>query len=194
MQLYKREGNELRFACPACNADNKRSLAVHTTKGFTCYGTSKRTKGNDAVALVAHVRGVSQYEAGSLLEEHFFHSAPRADSTSELEGRRESQAPLDYLEHSHPVAEMLGLSAATLEALGGGYAPKGTMAARLLIPLRLEDGRLMGYLGIATKEEQSPLLSFPKNLEERCTSAKSEPAPSAEPTPEELRKLFRIVS
>jgi hypothetical protein len=57
----------------------------------------------------------------------------------------------------------------------------------------MDDGRLVGYLGIATSEDQEPLLRFPKNLEERCTSAKSEPKPEAA-QPDQLRKLFRVVS
>jgi hypothetical protein len=41
--------------------------------------------------------------------------------------------------------------------------------------------------------EQEPLLLFPKNLEELCTSApKIEEPPSG--TPDELRKLFRVVA
>lgn len=193
LKLYKREGAQLRFPCPACGGDNKRALSINPDTGFQCFaGRQKVNKGTDAVALVAHVRGISQYDAGRLLQEHFLHTSPSAGASA-LDGRREPlQAPLDYLEHSHQVADLLGLSAATLEALGGGYAPKGTMAGRLLIPLRMEDGRLCGYLGIATREDQEPLLKFPANLEAVCTSkpaAKEEPKPQ----PDQLRKLFRVV-
>lgn len=205
LKLYKREGVQLRFRCP-CGGDNQRGLSVHPDNGFTCFESKK--SGTDAVALVAHVRTISQYEAGRLLEEHFFPSrtAPKAHSAPspakvEPDGRR-GFSPLGYLETSHPVAEMLGLSAATLDALGGGYAPKGTMISRLLIPLRMESGRLVGYLGIATKEEHAPLLLFPDNLEHRCLEdeprseqPKEEAAPEpATPSPDALRKLFRVVA
>lgn len=196
LKLYKREGDQLRFPCPACGGDNKRALSIHPQQGFRCFAGNK--KGSDAVALVAHVRSVSQYDAGRLLQDHFVDTRKmeeRAPSPAkaEPEGRGESLQSLDYLVHEHPVADMLGLSAATLEALGGGFAPKGTMAGRLLIPLRMEDGRLCGYLGIATKEDQEPLLRFPDNLEERCT-AKPKVEVVEKPQPDQLRKLFRVVS
>lgn len=189
LKLYKREGQQLRFPCPSCGGD-KRALSVNMDAGFRCFESGKH--GSDAVALVAHVRSVSQYDAGRLLEEHFL-KAQRAPSAAKAEpdGRGELQA-LDYLVHEHLVAEMLGLSAATLEAMGGGYAPRGTMAGRLLIPLRMNDGALVGYLGIATKEDQEPLLRFPDNLEERCT-AKPKVAVAEKPQPDQLRRLFRIV-
>jgi hypothetical protein len=184
----KREGEQLRFACPGCKSDDPRSLSINPTKGFRCFESNK--SGTDAVALVAHVRNISQYEAGLLLQDEFLSAgAEKAPSAAQAGG--ELQA-LDYLVHEHPVAEMLGLSAATLKALGGGYAPRGTMAGRLLIPLRMEDGRLTGYLGIATKEDQEPLLKFPANLEEQCTS-KQVKATEQKQQPEELRKLFRVV-
>jgi hypothetical protein len=195
LKLYKREGDQMRFACPACGGDDKRALSINPEKGFRCFEGNKT--GTDAVALVAHVRGISQYDAGRILQDHFLSGqkparAPSAASSA-LDGRREPlQAPLDYLVHEHPVADLLGLSAATLEALGGGYAPKGTMAGRLLIPLRMEDGRLVGYLGIATKEDQEPLLRFPDNLEERCT-AQPKVEVEEKPQPDQLRKLFRVV-
>lgn len=185
----KREGDQLRFACPACNDGNKRALSINPAKGFQCFAGKK--SGNDAVALVAHVRNISNYDAGKLLEDRFLAKpaarAPSAASTASGGRREPLQTPLDYLEHTHPVADLLGLSAATLEALGGGFAPKGTMSGRLLIPLRMPDGALVGYLGIATSEDQEPLLLFPKNLEERVTTK------TATDTPENLRKLFRVV-
>lgn len=194
LKLYKKEGEQLRFPCPACGGDNKRALSIHPVNGFRCFASTK--KGSDAVALVAHVRRIAQYDAGRLLEDHFLGErredrAPSPARKAEPDGGGELRA-LDYLEPEHPVADMLGLSAATLQALGGGFAPRGTMAGRLLIPLRMNDGSLVGYLGIATKEEQEPLLRFPDNLEERCTSARTEN--SRTQSPDHLRKLFRVVS
>lgn len=197
LKLTKREGNQLRFACPSCGGDNKRALSINADTGFQCFaGRQKVNKGTDAVALVAHVRGISQYDAGRLLQDHFLgreveERAPSAAHKAEPDGGGELQA-LDYLEHEHPVAEMLGLSAATLEALDGGYARRGTMAGRLLIPLRLPSGVLAGYCGIATRDDQQPLLLFPKNLEEKCTAAPKQEV-EAKPAPDKLRALFRVV-
>ena len=117
----------------------------------------------------------------------------------EQEDRREQLRALDYLVHEHPVIEVLGLSAVTMEALGGGFAPRGTMLGRVCIPLRMEDGTLVGYLGIATREDMAPLLQFPKNLEKRCLDtlngdATPDAEPEQKPEPDNLRKLFRVVS
>lgn len=185
--LYKKEGEELRLRCPICSGDKEgsthnRGLAIHPDKGFTCHISGK--KGTDAVALVAHVRGISQYDAGAMLQAHFLKGDVPRETTDVLK-------PLDYLETSHPVADMLGLTPATLEALGGGYAPRGTMAERLLIPLRLPDGTLVGYAAIATKIDQE-VLKFPANLEAMCSKKPEASKKSA--GPDELRKLFRLVS
>ena len=200
----KWEKGEMRFACPACGEDDKkRALAVHPTDGFTCYAArgkgfpKNKCSGNDATALVAHVRGISNYDAGHQLEVHFFGGpearAPDPPDKAEPDGTGEPLEPLTYLVPEHEVVELLGLSAATLKALGGGYAPKGTMIGRLLIPLRMEDGRLVGYLGIATKADQEPLLRFPDNLEARCVTSAPPAAAPEKPAPDALRKLFRVV-
>ena len=34
------------------------------------------------------------------------------------------------------------------ELVGAGYAPRGTMKGNVLIPIRLKDGFLIGYVGI----------------------------------------------
>jgi hypothetical protein len=191
----KREGDQLRFACPACKGSDKRALSINVeTDKFRCFSWDKG--GTDATALVAHVKGCSQSEAAKMLKEHFLSDTkpstspkPRRESVADEERSEPSSdalRPLDYLEVSHPVIEMLGLTEAACEALGAGYAKKGTMAGRICIPLRLPDGTLTGYLGIATKPDMSPLLLFPKNLEERCK-------PEEKPQPDELRKLFRVV-
>ena len=81
---------------------------------------------------------------------------------------------------------MLGLTEDACTALGAGYAPKGTMAGRICIPLRLDTGELVGYFGIATKPDMAPLLLFPKNLEARARKPEKR-------EPDEMRKLLRVV-
>jgi hypothetical protein len=69
---------------------------------------------------------------------------------------------------------------------------QGVDAGARGVPLRLPDGTLVGYMGLATSADQAPLLLFPKNLDDRCAAPvvpKEEPKPKAE----ELRKLFRVV-
>lgn len=190
----KREGDQLRFLCPACKGHDKRALSVNITRDlFKCFTANKG--GTDATALVAHVKGYSQSDAAKMLADHFLTKTSTAPKTRRQDTVAEAERldnttlqPLDYLEASHPVIEVLGLSETAMEALGGGFAPRGTMAGRILIPLRMPDGALVGYLGIATKEDQSPLLLFPNNLDERCKPV------TERAEPDQLRKLFRVVS
>jgi hypothetical protein len=181
--------NQLRGPCPACKGD-PRALAINTDKqGFYCHA---RSKGGDVIALVAHVRNTSQRDAGVFLQEHFG-GGTQTPETKAPETAQNALQPLDYLETDHEVIELLGLTVEACEALGAGFAPKGTMAGRVLIPLRLSDGTLVGYFGVATREDQSPLLAFPKNLAERC---QVKTAPAAEPVKvpaDQLRKMLRVV-
>ena len=200
------QGTQWRYQCPACRGGDKRSLSINISdnKGFGCFvgavGKHPKVKGNDATSLVAHVRGITQRDAAEMLHEHFC-SASRSVPVSSPKppARREESkglAALDYLEAEHEVLDLLGVSEASALALGAGFAPRGTMAGRILIPLRLPNGILCGYLGIATKEDMAPLLLFPKNLEAMCLNAaqveeRAEEEPK--PQPDELRKMFRVV-
>ena len=198
------QGTQWRYQCPACRGGDKRSLSINISdnKGFGCFvgavGKHPKVKGNDATSLVAHVRGITQRDAAEMLHEHFC-SASRSvpvSSPKPLTRTEESKglAALDYLEAEHAVLDLLGISSASCRALGAGFAPRGTMIGRILIPLRLETGKLVGYLGIATKADQAPLLLFPKNLESMCLEEVEAEEPADEqPAPDELRKLFRVV-
>jgi hypothetical protein len=69
------------------------------------------------------------------------------------------------------------------------------MLGRICIPLRLPDGTLCGYLGIATKPDQAPLLKFPPNLADFCGAGGTEKEAEQEPpkSKDELRRLLRVV-
>jgi DNA primase len=180
--LTMKGNQQLRGPCPVCKGD-PRALAINIDKqGFYCHS---RSKGGDVIALTAHVRGTSQREAALFLQDHFgaeTKPAPKAHQTAQ-----DALQPLDYLETDHEVIELLGLSVAACEALGAGFAPKGTMAGRFVVPLRNEAGKLLGYFGVATRDDQVPLLLFPKNLDERV---KREP----EKVPaDQLRKRLRVI-
>jgi hypothetical protein len=213
LQLNLRHANnQYRGPCPTCKSGGDRALVITPGKeAFYCFG-SKR--GGDVIALVAHIRGMQQREAAAFIVEQFQldggnsnistdnissrNSSPEPrPATVEAKGRRGPLTALDYLVSNHPVIGLLGLSAASIEALGGGFAPKGTMIGRIVIPLRLPEGELVGYLGIATRPDQSPLLKFPPNLDEMIASKPTPPAEpepeQAEASPEELRKMFRVV-
>lgn len=190
----KKAGNQYRGACPA-HGGGDRTLVVTPTEGFYCFAEKK---GGDQIALYAHVQGCNNYDAAAALSKHFgVRSAeiPRTpEKAAKTAGKSRDLQPLDYLETEHEILDVLGLSPAICKALGAGFAAKGTMLNRVAIPLRLGDGTLVGYLGIATKPDQQPLLKFPPNLEEMCTGREVEHAEEPEKhSADDMRKLLRVV-
>jgi hypothetical protein len=197
-----RSGPAFRGECPTCRSGGPRALVVTPSKGvFFCFAAKK---GGDQLALAAHVRNTGVRQAAEELVSAFGTVPSNTSSgNSSPSPPKATKAPtegldgLDYLEADHPLADLLGVSALAMETLQAGYAPKGTMIGRYLIPLRMPDGTLVGYLGLATKEDQQPLLLFPRNLEERCLGTKVEAESSitgmAKPEPDQLRKMFRVV-
>lgn len=194
----KWDGTQWRSPCPACRKAGDRALAVTPLKGYYCFAPKK---GGDVIAFVAHIRGCGQREAAELLQEHFLEGRV---TTAERKGTSRTTAesdapptdglqPLDHLTTDHPVIEMLGLSATTCQALGIGFTAKGMMKGRVAFPLRLPDGTLVAYMGLATSPDQAPLLLFPKNLDEKVAAPpKVEEKPKQDA--EALRKMFRIVA
>jgi hypothetical protein len=87
----------------------------------------------DQIALVSHVKGVSQKNAAALM----LGKSGRGTVTSTVQGTSTVQdkfPPLDYLEADHITVEALRLSQETAEALGTGYAPKGMMKGYVAFP------------------------------------------------------------
>lgn len=166
------KGDQLRFPCPKCGGNDKRTLSVNLQKGFRCFSGDK--KGDDATALVAHCLGIRNGEAAQKLKEQFLLTStePRA-AKPEAKGRGESANAFSPLEH--PVIDMLGIDPSILEAIGGGYDGE-----RITLPIRTATGELKLTLGIATSADQSPLLLFSETVE-------------AKAAPDDLRKMFRVV-
>lgn len=198
--LKKMSNGQLRGCCPICDSKNDRTFVVTPSKGlFFCFGPCG---GGDAINLTAHVLKIGTKEAAQRISEHFKVGESQRPTTSALSPPQIESAlppstdalkPLDYLTTDHPAIEALGLTVAVCQALGVGFAPKGMMRGRIVFPLRLPNGTLIGYQGLATKEDMAPLLLLPKNLDQMVSApAKEEEAPKQQP--DELRKLFRVVS
>jgi hypothetical protein len=203
----RKSGGQYRCDCPA-HPGNARGLAITPDKGFFCFAEKK---GGDCIALYAHVRECNNYDAALALSQHFRvggkPAPPHAEERQPAHTTRQPAPqtrdlaqdgglqPLSYLEPQHEVLDLLGLSQDVCEALGAGFAPKGTMIGRICIPLRLPDGTLCGYLGIATKPDQSPLLKFPTNLADFVGAGGNEREAEQEPpkSKDELRRLLRVV-
>jgi hypothetical protein len=161
------ERNQLRAPCPACGNGGPRAIVITPSKNLSHCFPSKA--GGDPIALVSHVKGVSQKDAAGLM---LGQSGPgtvqdgKVPSTSTVPPH-DHFPPLDYLEFDHVTVEALGIEAGTAEALGIGYTPKGLMKGYAVVPVRLPTGELTGYIGITAgkvpKEfHLSRVVTFPK--------------------------------
>ncbi len=153
----------MRAPCPVCGGGPRAIVITPAKNLFHCFPSKA---GGDQIALVSHVKGVSQKDAAALM----FGQQAQGTVTSTVQGTSTVQdkfPPLDYLEADHITVEALGLSQETAEALGIGYAPKGMMKGYVAIPVRLPTGELTGYIGIiegkVPKEfHLSNVVTFPK--------------------------------
>ena len=134
-------GEQLRSACPI-HGGGKRALVITPSKNvFFCFANECR-KGGDAIELTAKVRQISPREAALALQAHFL------DYHRKVGTAGNPLHKVDYLQHEHEEVQALGISPDVARTLGIGYAPKGTMIKRVLIPIRTEEGKLAGYIGI----------------------------------------------
>jgi len=159
---------QLRAPCPACGNGGPRAIVITPAKNlFHCFPSKA---GGDKIALVSHVKSVSQKDAAALLLSQATPGTVRSTSAVPATSTGTVQdhfPPLDYLEFDHVTVEALGLSPETAEVLGIGYAPKGMMKGYVAIPIRLPTGELTGYIGIMESKvpkefHLSNVVTFPK--------------------------------
>ena len=206
LDLKKQPNGQLRGCCAMHGGTNERELVITPSKNlFFCFGPCG---GGDCIKLTAQVLKIGTKEAAQKIADHFNFGkgTSKEPSTSTVQvppaimesgpksGHTDSLKPLDYLTADHPAIEALGLTGAVCTALGIGYAKKGLMKGRVAIPLRLPDGTLTGYCGLATTADMAPLMLFPANLSDRCTPAPAPVVEEAKKPADELRKLFRVVA
>lgn len=166
LQLKLKAGNgQFRAPCPACPAAGDRALVITPSKGaFYCWGVRK---GGDQIALAAHVLSVSTKEAAAFLggdqaERPSRPTAPESETGKEVK----TLSPLPYLEPDHEAVAAVGFDLQVAKALGVGYAGKGMMRGTVAVPIRDEQGTLLGYIGI-TEARLPPsftgnIVRFPK--------------------------------
>jgi DNA primase len=86
-------------------------------------------------------------------------------------------APLDFelrgIDPEHPYLKERGFSDDTIMHFGLGFCNRGLMAGRVVIPLRDQQGQLIGYAGRFTRDDQIgekvPKYLFPSNRERKGT-------------------------
>jgi DNA primase len=167
----RQHGDQYRGPCPACRQGGDRALAINSRmQSYYCFS---QRKGGDLIALVAHIRGMTQKDAAAYLDQQFGNSEQSHSATVHSSGNSSPSPPtrqgrelkpLDYLIFNEAV-EGLGLSEATCKAWGAGYAPKGIMRGRFAVPIFDRAGTLLAYVGIAVAEETSPRLHFPNGFD-----------------------------
>jgi DNA primase len=167
----KDNGKQKRGPCPACESGGDRALVITPEKNaFYCFAAKQ---GGDCISLAAHIRECRMKEAAQYLQEQYSTSTSDSTSNSKVpeerrvasEGGERGFKALTYLETDHEALEALGLSPETLEYFQSGYAPRGVLRGRLAIAIHDLTGTLVGYVGRAVKDDQAPVLSFPKGFE-----------------------------
>jgi DNA primase len=155
-----KSGVQLRGECVACGQGGPRGLAITPSKNlFYCFSAQK---GGDQLALVAHAKGFGTLEqpdirkAAEWLGGTSTVKGTSDDSTVQVRKNRANDPPaptsgfppLDYLDAEHPAVEAAGFNQTDARALGIGYAPKGIMRGTVAVPIRNEEGTLLGYIGV----------------------------------------------
>ena len=139
-----KSGASFRGKCPSCESSGDRNLAITPEKNL--YFCFTHGKGGDQLQLVSHVLGIPTKEAAQYLA-----GQPSKDTSKEkMKGEKPSVgfAPLDYLISDHPAVVALGIEPGDADRMGIGFAERGLMKGLVAVPIRLTDGRLVGYLGL----------------------------------------------
>lgn len=156
----KKQNSQLRGPCPACGSSGDRTLVITPEKQvWYCFAEEK---GGDLIALVAHIKALSMKDAADWIHSSLTVPQKVAQVPTELQ-------PLSHIDHNHELLIALGFVPEDAAKLGIGYAKKGIMAGHVAVPIRMEDGTLVGYIGIKDcklpptfKFPDANVVSFPK--------------------------------
>lgn len=154
-----------RGVCPACQSSTNRALVVTPERGAYCFDAKK---GGDIIWLASHVQKIGVRQAAEALDQAFPASAAPSPATgaATVPERTETGQPsgiaavASRLVFEHPLVQALGLDAETAKALGVGFAARGSLGSRVLIPIRTENGEPVTYIGYAP--DKTPVLKLGK--------------------------------
>lgn len=177
-----------RGECPWCEDD--RSFTI-TPEKKVCGCFKCGQAGKSILDLTMQVRDVPLREAAKLIHDHFLggsqtrQDAPRQEQPAKPT-RTTRRAPEDLgevqtalervkarLDYGHEILGMMGFPEVVWRSLGIGYDPR---SKRIMYPL-YKDGEWVGYGGLATSEDQSPLMLFHRNLVTICAAEPKEKKP-----------------
>lgn len=133
-----KSGNTLRGPCPS-GEGGERALVITPSKGV--YYSFAKEKGGDVIALVSFVNNIEPKQAALWI------TGGTVPAKNEKPEAKRGFRQLDYLEHDHPAVLALGIEPEDAKRLGIGYAPRGILKGTVAVPIRLEDGTLVGYVG-----------------------------------------------
>ena len=208
----KQTGDTHRGDCPLC--EQERSFTLTPNKGL--WGCFKCQQRGSIIDIVATFRNVGLHQAGVMLHRQFIDGgtvnstapAERRPAVSTKKRQEEGKTanspsnpsppnvPLSTklanvqsrLQYEHEYVQAMGLSPEVARAFGIGYCPSGIMRGRVVSPMYL-NGEHVAYKGLATSEDQSPLMLFPSNLDELVAAADQDEQPQQDNA---VHKFFRV--
>lgn len=132
--------SETRFDCPI-SAEGKRAIAINpdwknkdgTFGRFTCFACEVH---GDMIALSAHILKTTDKKAAQEIEKQLIGYEPAK------RGLPDDGLDLTY---EHARVQALGLSPERAKELGVGYRNRGVTKNAVLIPIRDNKGKLLGY-------------------------------------------------
>lgn len=140
-----KSGNSLRGKCPVCESSGDRNLSISPDRGiFYCFSQGK---GGDVIALVAHIKGIGVKEAANWIVGKSSVPGTSKEKAAKAEAPSEGGfKALDYIQHDHEAVIAMGFNPDDAERLGIGYCPKGIFRGKVVVPVRLQNGNLCGYV------------------------------------------------
>lgn len=142
----KQRGDQWRGSCPLCKGGDRSLVITPGKESWYCF---EARKGGDVISLAAHVHQSDMRTAAIFLSKSVPSTVPPSPPGQKQRQEKEQDLePLAYLKFEHEAVQSLGLDADTATQLGIGYAGKGLMRGRIAVPIRLPDGKLVGYIGV----------------------------------------------
>jgi DNA primase len=142
----RQRGDQWRGQCPHCKGDDRSLVITPAKESWYCFDARK---GGDVISLTAHVHQSDMRSAAVFLAKQVPSTVPPSPQGQVNDPQKEpALEPLAYLKFEHELVQGIGLDTATAVQLGIGYAPKGLMRGTVAVPIRLPDGKLVGYIGI----------------------------------------------